>query len=142
MPRGALDLATGRALPADLAIAELNASFRAIEKETEKELVKEMRRVGNEARDVVRRSTASPYRTGKTRKGIKTSVRRKSEIALVSNEAQAPVWEFGGRIRPRGRVITIPKTNFVSGAVLAMGDDIDERLADAFDSVARRHRFF
>ena len=128
--------------PVESAVARLNADLRDIQRETEKELVKEMRRVGNEARDVIRRSTEAPYRTGKLRKSIKTSVRKKSEVSLYSNLPQAPVFEFGGRIRPRGSVISIPKTNFVTGAVLAMGDDVDEKLAEAFDGIARRNRFF
>lgn len=142
MARGRLaSLATG-AKPADIAIAELNADLRDIVKETEKELVKEMRRVGNEARDAVRRSNEAPYRTGRLRKSVKTSVRRKSEVSLYSTLPQAPVYEFGGRIKPRGSVITIPKTNFVRGTVVAIGDDIDERIAEAFDGIARKNRFF
>lgn len=126
-------------LSAEAAIARFDESLRAIEKDTEKELLKEMRRVGDEARDAVRRSTEPPYRTGTLRKSIRTSVRRKSEISLYSTLPQAPVWEFGGKIAPKGAAIDIPQTNFVRGTVLAIGDDIDDRLADAFDEISHRH---
>lgn len=127
--------------PFDMAVARLNASLRAIQRDIEKELTSELRRIGNEARDVVRGSNKPPYRTGRTRKGIKTSVRRKTEVALVSNLPQAPVWEFGGTIKPRGVPIEIPTTNFVRGPVLELSEDIDERIADAFDEVVHRHGF-
>lgn len=128
-------------LPPKAAVNLLNAHLREIRRETEKELSKMLREVGNNARDVVRRSTEDPYRTGKTRKSVKTSVRRKNQVSLYSNLPAAPVWEFGGKIRPRGTPISIPKTSFVSGTVLALGDQIDEELADAFDSIARRNGF-
>lgn len=131
-----------RAVVPDVAVAKLNAALRDIKKETEKEASKELRRVGNEARDAVRRSTEAPYRSGATRKSVKVGVRRKFEVSLYSNLPQAPVWEFGGKIRPRGAVIEIPKTNFVRGTVVALGDDIDQKLAEALDDIARHHRFF
>jgi hypothetical protein len=129
-------------LPPGPAFALLSKQLKAIQKETEKELTKELRRVGNEVRDDVRSSTDAPHRTGKLRKSVKTSVRRKMEVRLYSNLPQAPVFEFGGTIRPRGKPITIPRTEFVGGTVLRLGDDIDERIADAFDDVAKRHGFF
>jgi hypothetical protein len=135
-------MALNAPLPADIAIARFNASLRGVQKDTEKEMVKRLREVGNEARDEVRGSTRPPFRTGRTRKGIRTSVRRKSEVSLYSNEPQAPVWEWGGVIRPRGTPIEIPKTNFVTGAVLKHGDDFDERMADEFDQIAHRHGWF
>ncbi len=128
--------------PFGVAVAKLDHSLRAIQKDIEKELTKELRRIGNEARDVVRSSTHSPYLTGKTRKSVKTSVRRKSEVSLYSNLPQAPVWEFGGTIKPRGVPISIPKTNFVRGVVLGLSEDIEDRIADAFDDVAHRHGWF
>ena len=126
----------------DLGIKALNGSLRGIEKEVEKELTKELRRLGNEIRDTIRGSTADPYRTGKLRKSVKTSVRRKGVVSLYSNEPHAPIFEFGGVIKPRGTRIKIPGTNFVRGTVVAISDAIDEEIADAFDGVARRHGFF
>jgi hypothetical protein len=128
-------------LPAKLAFERLALSLAAIEKETEKELTSKLRDLGNEVRDKVRSSTQPPFRTGKTRHSIRTSVRRKSEVSLYSTLPQAPVWEFGGTIRPKGVPITFPKTSFVSGTVLKYGDDFDERIADEFDRIAHRHGF-
>lgn len=129
-------------LPPTLAVQLLNKHLRAIERETAKELTSELRTLGNEVRDKVRSSTEDPYRTGGLRKSVKTSVRRKSEVSIYSNLPAAPVWEFGGRIKPRGTPITIPKTEFVRSVVLAEGDDFDERIADRFDTIARRNGFF
>lgn len=129
------------ALPPQLAIDAFNRQLREIAKETEKELSQELRRIGNEARDVVRGSTEDPYETGGLRRSVKTSVRRKSEVSVYSNLPQAPVHEFGGTIKPRGRPITIERTNFVSGTVLALGDEIDSEIGEAFDKVARRNGF-
>lgn len=131
----------GPPLPPSLAVDLLNHHLRSIQKDTEKELTKKLREVGNNARDVVRRSTDAPHRTGRLRKSVRTSVRKKNQVSLYSNLPQAPVFEFGGRIRPKGTAISIPKTSFVSGTVLALGDQIDEELADAFDSIARRNGF-
>ncbi len=128
-------------LPPGPAFGLLNAHLKAIEKEIEKELSKELRRVGNEVRDRVRSSTQRPHRTGRLRRSVKTSVRRKTQVSLYSNLPQAPVWEFGGTIRPKGAPIEIPRTEFVRGTVVKLGDDIDERMAEAMDSVARRHGF-
>jgi hypothetical protein len=129
-------------LPAKLAFERLTLALRAIEKDTEKELNKALRDLGNEVRDKIRGSAASPFLTGRLRKSIRTSVRGKSQVSLYSTLPQAPVWEYGGTIRPRGVPITIPKTNFVTGVVLAEGDDFDERIADKFDEIAHRHGFF
>lgn len=128
-------------LPPKLAVDLLNHHLREIKKETEKELSKMLREIGNNARDEIRADTQSPFRTGTTRKRVKTSVRKKFEVSLYSNDPQTPVWEYGGTIRPRGVPIEIPKTSFVSGTVLKRGDQIDEELADAFDSIARRNGF-
>src|SRR5690349_775273 len=80
----------------ELAVARLNASLRAIERDVTKELSKQIREVANSARDEVRRSTRPPFRTGRTRKGVKSSVRRKYEASLYSLLPQAPIFEFGG----------------------------------------------
>ena len=132
----------GPALPPKLAVQQLNAHLRHIQKETEKELSSELRRVGNEARDEVRGSSEDPYLTGGSRKSIKTSVRRKFNVSLYSNEPQVPVLEWEGTIRPKGVPIEFKGTAFVRPTVLERGDDIDDKLADAFDSIARRNGFF
>jgi Bacteriophage HK97-gp10, putative tail-component len=129
------------ALAGNRAFAVLAAQMAEIEKEAAKELTKLLREIGNEARDVVRSSTEPPYATGKLRKSVKTSVRQKGVVSLYSNLPQAPVFEFGGSIKPRGTPITIPQTNFVRGPVVALGDDIDERMAEAFDDISHRHGF-
>lgn len=129
-------------LPATLAIEKFNADLRDIQRGTEKELIKELRALGNEARDKVRSSTARPFRTGRTRRGIKTSVRRKVEVSLYSLDPQAPVWNWGGTIKPRGTPITFPRTEFVSGVVEKEGADFDERIAERFDEIAHRNGFW
>lgn len=125
----------------EAAFTNVQRRLAAIAKDTEKELTAELRKVGNEARDVVRSSTEAPYRTGKTRKSVRLSVRRKTVLSLYSNSPQSPVWEFGGVIRPKGKPIEIPQTNFIRGTVVAIADEIDEKLADAFDRIARRNGF-
>jgi hypothetical protein len=130
------DIGTPKVVFTDLA-----ASLKVIQKASEKALLAEMRRVGNEARDYVRAGHGPPYETGALRKSVKTSVRRKSTIALYSNLPQAPVWEWGGTIRPRGVPINIPKTQFVTGAAKKFGDHIDDELAVAFDRIAAAEHF-
>lgn len=129
------------ALPPGPAFALLNKRLRGIEKDTEKALTREIRRVVTEVRDEVRSSTKPPHRRGKIRKSVKTSVRRKHEAALVSKHPAAPVWNFGGVIEPRGVPITIPKTNFVSGPVAERGPETEQNITDAFGDIAREHGF-
>lgn len=130
------------AKPPGAAIAEFNAALLDIERETEKQLNAELRRVGDEVRDIVRgRTGITPYKTGRLRESIRTSVRRKGLVSLYSNLPYAPLWNFGGTISPRGVPITFKATMFVTGTVLGRGDDIDEQLGDAFDSIAHKHGF-
>lgn len=129
------------AAPAAAAFTALERQLRSIRRDAEKDLTRELRQVGHSVRDEVRGSTDDPYRTGKLRRSVKTSVRKKSTVSLYSNEPQAPVFEFGGKIEPRGTTIEIPRTEFVGSTVDALGRDIDERMADAFDSISRRHGF-
>lgn len=130
-----------RPLPPALAIDAFNSHLREIQKETEKELGQELRRIGNEARDEIRGSTEDPFLTGATRRSVKTSVRRKSQVSLFSTAPQAPVWHWGGTIRPRGAPIEFPRTEFVAGTVLELADEIDEEIGEAFDRIARRRGF-
>jgi hypothetical protein len=127
------------ALPFDLAVARFNESLRAIEKDTTKELSKALREEANKVRDKVRTSTARPYRTGKLRRSVKTSVRGKYNASLYSLLPQAGVLHWGGTIRPRGVPITFPKTEFVTAEVLAGADEFEERIADRFDEISHRH---
>jgi len=127
--------------PIDLAVARLDAEMLRIRKETEKELNKELKRVGDEVRDEVRTSSKPPFRTGKLRRSFKTSVRRKGLVSVYSNEPYAPVWEWGGEIHPRGVPIIFPETRFVTGTVEERGDDIADKLADAFNSIAHDNGF-
>lgn len=127
---------------ADYAIAKLDADLNKIRKETEKELSKKLKEVGTIARDAVRSSEEDPYATGTLRKSFKVSVRKKYLVSLYSNLPQAPVWEWGGGISPHGHEIEIPRTEFVTKTVREKGDEIDEEIADALDSVAHRNGFF
>lgn len=127
--------------PPKVVFGDLAASLKLIAKESEKALIGEMRRVGNEARDYVRAGHGPPYDTGALRKSVRTSVRGKATISLYSNLPQAPVWEWGGTIRPRGVPINIPKTQFVTGAAKKFGDHIDDELAVAFDRIAAGQHF-
>lgn len=101
-----------------------------------KGLTAELRGIGKEVQAKVRGSTASPYRTGKLRRSVKTSVRAR-EVTLYSNLPQAPVWEWGGGIRPRGVKIVIPKTQFVTSEAFDASEDTEDRLASLFDTLAR-----
>lgn len=123
------------------AFTDLQRRMGAIERDLMKELAKELRRVTNEVRDVVRGSTADPFATGKSRKSVRSSVRKKYEASLYSNLPQVPVQEWGGVIKPRGVPIEFKPTNFVRGTVVALADDIDQKLGDAFDRIAARKGF-
>jgi hypothetical protein len=115
-------------------------ALKGIEKDIGKALTKELRKVGDEARDVIRSSSAPPHDTGTLRRSIKTSV-RSGVVSLTSSLPQAPVHEYGGKISPRGVSIKIKETHFVAGTVLALGDQIDTQMSKAVEKVAQHHGF-
>jgi hypothetical protein len=110
-----------------------------------------LRAIGNEVRDEVRSSTESPYaenpaadsqgKVGRKRRSVKTSVRA-GGVSLYSLEPDAGVWEWGGKISPRGVPITIPRTNFVRGAIEAHKEKTEAALLGIVDEVARRYAEF
>lgn len=115
--------------------------MRMLSPELAKALSAELRDIGDHARDKVRSSGARPYRTGRLRKSIKTSVTQR-RVTLYSTLPQAPVWNFGGEIKPRGIPIRIPRTEFVTGAVKAEGEYVTERLGGLLEGMARRYAGF
>lgn len=128
-------------------IGDLVRDLGRIDKTMRAALVKELRHIGDEARDRVRSSTEAPYgpvdskgEVGRKRKSVKTSVRR-GTIALVSKEPDANVWHWGGSISPRGVKINIPRTEFVAKEVRAAGDHVDERLGLILEGAAFRNGF-
>jgi hypothetical protein len=121
-------------------ISDLLRDLRKIDKRLGASLVSELRLVGNKARDRVRTSTQTPYRTGRTRRSVKTSVRR-GGISLYSNLPQAPVWHWGGTIKPRGVPITFPRTEFVAKEVRDASKDTEAELAGVLEATAERYGF-
>jgi hypothetical protein len=119
----------------------LVAALRAIEKETGKALKAELKQTGEKVAAKVRSSQARPYRTGRLRRSVKTSATAKGSVSIYSNLPYAPVWEWGGEIKPRGVPIHFPRTEFVTGTVDAMSKEVEPELAAAFDAAARRNGF-
>lgn len=113
-------------------LRELQRDLRRIDKNLPKALTKTLREIGNEARDEIRASKARPYRTGKTRRGVKTSVRR-GGVSLVTKLPQGPVWEWGGTIRPRGAPISIPRTEFIRGTVIKRRGETEKAVGQVID---------
>lgn len=103
-------------------------------------LVAELRSIGNDARDAVRRSHEPPFETGRKRGSVRTSVRG-AAISLYSLQPDAAVWNWGGKIAPRGSPIQIPRTEFVSGEVAKRSEDTEERLEGILDATAARYGF-
>ena len=115
--------------------------MRALSPKLGSALSAELRDIGNEVRDSVRSSGAPPHRTGKLRRSVKTSVRR-GGVSLYSTLPQAGVWEWGGVIEPRGVPITIPKTEFVTGAAHRYSEHVEERMGEVLDGLATRYAEF
>jgi hypothetical protein len=128
-------------------IGDLLRDLRKIDKSLGASLFAELRAVGNEARDAIRSSTAPPFgpvdsqgKVGRKRKSVKTGVKR-GRISLYSNEPDAAVWHWGGKIKPRGRPIQIPRTEFISAEVIRQGEGIEDKLAGVLDATAVRYGF-
>jgi hypothetical protein len=121
-------------------ISDLLRDLGKIDKGLRAAMVAELRDIGNSARDKVRSGTQPPFRTGKTRRSFKTSVKG-GTIAVYSLLPQAPVWQWGGSIKPRGVPIEFPRTEFVTKEVEEAGKGADERLAGLLDATAARYEF-
>jgi hypothetical protein len=121
-------------------IGALIRDLRKIDKDLASSLVKELRSIGNTARDEVRGSTAYPFRTGGLRRSVKTGVRR-GTIVLFSRLPQSGVIEWGGKIKPRGVPIEFKRSEFVTDAVEANSAGAEERLGVVLESTAARHGF-
>lgn len=117
-------------------LGRLRRDLRRIDVGMAKGLTTELRAIGKEAQAKVHGSTATPHRTGKLRKSVKVSVQARG-VSLYSTLPQAPVWNWGGEISPRGTPIRIPRTKFVSGPVAEASEGTEDRLAALFDSLAR-----
>lgn len=113
-------------------LRELQRDLRRVDKNLGKASDRVMREIANEIRDDIRTSTARPYRTGKLRKSVKSRVRR-GGASLVSKLPQAPVFEWGGTIRPRGAPITIERTEFIRGRVIKHREKTEKALEKALD---------
>lgn len=121
-------------------IKDLLRDLGRIDKGIRSAAVKELRGIGDTVRDRVRSSTEPPFRTGKTRRSVRTSVRG-GTISLYSNEPQSPVWHWGGTIRPRGAPIRFPETRFVSEEVEEEAKRVEQRLGGFVDGIADRYGF-
>lgn len=122
-------------------IADLLRDLRRMDKELGKALTRALREVGDDVRDDVRSSTKAPYRTGRLRRSIKTSVRR-GQVSLYSTLPQAPVHHWGGTIRPRGAPIRIKRTEFLTSEVAERADDTERKLGSLVDTTARIYAEF
>lgn len=129
-------------------IKQFAREMRAIDRDLGKAVSQELRSIGNVERDKIRRSTAAPYgpvdsqgKIGRKRQSIKTSVRA-GGVSLYSTQPDAGVWEFGGKIRPRGVPITIPQTAFVRKQVDADKEYTMTRLAVMLEGIAERYAGF
>lgn len=130
-----------KAVPLPVAMAQLNASLLAILHEAQEAMGEEIADVADTSVSKIHGSSDEPYATGKTRGSLRKVQEGESKFSLTSDEPQAGVWNWGGTIQPRGVPIHIPRTEFVTGPVEALGADIDERIADDFDNIAHRHGF-
>lgn len=113
-------------------LRELRRDLRRIDKNLAKAFNRALREIGNEIRDEIRGSTQRPYRTGKLRRSVKTSVRAKG-VSLYSLLKYAPVHEWGGTIRPRGTPITIERTEFIRGQVIKNREETERKVGDLIE---------
>lgn len=113
-------------------LRELQRDLRRIDKNLGKAINRSIREIANEIRDEIRGSTQRPYRTGKLRRSVKSSVRARG-ASLVTKLPQAPVFEWGGTIRPRGAPIKIERTEFIRGQVIKHRDETEKALGQVLD---------
>lgn len=129
------------AVPLSVAMSELQAALLSILHETQDAMSEELAEVAGTSASKISGSQDAPYATGKTRGSVKMLQEGDAKFSLQSPEPQAAVWNWGGTIEPRGAPIEIPRTEFVTGTVETYGGDIDEKIADRFDNIARAHGF-
>jgi hypothetical protein len=121
-------------------IRNLARDFGLIDKSLRAALIKEIRNSGDKLRDEIRSSDAPPYKSGRLRSSVRTSVRGGS-LSLYSREPYANVQHWGGTISPKGTPIKIRKTLFVYGPATKATPRITEEMAVLLDLTAVRYGF-
>jgi hypothetical protein len=105
-----------------------------------KALVATVKESVNKTRDEIRSSTDSPYATGTLRSKTRSSVTVKG-AAIYNRLPQAAVWNWGGKIKPKGVDIQIPRTEFVSGPIEKRRDEMGKELSGLLAGIADRYGF-
>lgn len=120
-------------------LRDLNRALGRISKDLRKDSVRELRTIARHVRGTAQELTRVGE-TGKLRKGLRYSATAKG-AAITSTLPQAPVFEYGGTISPRGVPITIPRDRMVGKAVQRDARNIEEQIGHLLDRIASRNGF-
>lgn len=123
-------------------LAKLRRDLRAIDKGLAKELTSHVRTIAREVRDDARAKLRERSENPQNRieKTIKHSVTAKG-ASIYSDHPGAPVQEFGGTIKPKGAPIEIKGKRYMQDAVEDNTKDVEEKLGDTLDVLARFNGF-
>lgn len=120
-------------------LSQLNRSLGRIDKDLRRESLRHIREVTRKVRDTAR-DKYTPKLTGELAKSLRYSASNRG-ASVSSSLPQSPVWEWGGRISPRGVPILIPRTRMIGRAVEDHTDDIEEQIGRLFDRIASANGF-
>lgn len=127
-------------------LGALNRSLGKIDKALKRDAVKHLREtakdVAGTAGSLAPRGTR-PLPRGRTVRladSYKGAANQRGG-SVYSNLPQAPVFEYGGTIAPRGVPITIRKHRVVGFAIQREAPRIEEEIGDLLDRIARRNGF-
>lgn len=124
----------------------LNRSLGKIDKELKRESVRHLRdtatKVAGTAGGFAPKGTRPlpPGRKVRLADSFKGAANQRGG-SVYSNLPQAPVFEHGGTIAPKGAPITIRKAGMVEKAIQHDARDIAEAVGDLLDKIGYRHGF-
>lgn len=133
MPRGDVEFAVHTE-----GLGKLNRSLGRISKDLRRDSVRHLRHTAKNVRDVAK--PLAPVRTGALARSLRYSATNKG-ATVYSNLPQAPVFEYGGTIAPRGVPITIPRVRMLGTAVRREAPQVEQDMARLFDVIGRSNGF-
>lgn len=126
-------------------LGKLNRDLGKIDRDLRKDSVGRLREVAKKVRGDAR--SLAPKGTAPKTPGVPhlaQSLRYSASnrgAAITSAAPHAPVWNYGGTIRPSGSPIEIPRTQFMGRAVAKNTRHIEDELGELVESLARRNGF-
>lgn len=114
-------------------LSDLRRVLRKVDKNLDRSVSQALRGVAAEVRQRAR--AKAPVKSGALRRSIKYSVRPMG-ASVYSRLDYAPVHEFGGRVRPKGTPIRVPRRRYIGRAVKESRRDIDAVTRSLLDNIA------